>query len=233
MDADHVKAVARTALRSCSVFRGLPSDVVEQLAQIANREHYDEPTLIIERGVPAVSLRYIVAGHIVGKTHDPDGHEVELIPYGIGQWITWLGTFTNGPMVQDYWSSANATFIAFPNERLLELTSPYPVIFRHILDEVGQRFRTALDWIWTTNLSVTEVRVARHLLILCREFESSPRMEIAVSQDSLARTLGLSRQTLSRLLKELEQRGFLEIGYRTLKILDSNGLRAFAWGPLP
>jgi CRP-like cAMP-binding protein len=232
MDADQVRAIARTALHSCPVFRILPKEVIEQLAQIAGQEHYDEPTLIMERGKRATSLRYTVAGHMVGKTHDPDGHEVELIPYGVGQWMTWLGTFSGGPMVQDYWASAGATFIAFPNERLLEITNPYPIIYRPMLDEVGQRFRTALDWIWTTNLSVTEVRAARHLLILCHEFEPSPRMEIAVSQDSLARTLGLSRQTLSRLLKGLEERGFLEIGYRTLRIIDLDGLRAFARDPL-
>jgi CRP-like cAMP-binding protein len=48
---------------------------------------------------------------------------------------------------------------------------------------------------------------------------------LALSQDELAQLTGLSRQTVNRLLKELEEAGLVELGSRTIRVLDPSRLR--------
>lgn len=230
MDSHQVVALARNALASSTVFRSLPEQIIDALAAKARWEAFETPNLVMKRGEVAKDLRYVVSGYLIGRSSAPDGRDTELIPFGVGQWMTWLGTFTPGPLVQNYWSSPHACFIAFPNSDVLDLTKGFASIYPPMLEEVGHRFRMALDWIWTSNLDRSELRAARHLLVL----RGAGRSTVTVPQSALARTLGTSRQTLSRLLKGLEEKGLIEVGYRTISIVDMKRLRQFAQedGPL-
>ena len=49
-----------------------------------------------------------------------------------------------------------------------------------------------------------------------------------VSQAELARSAGLSRQALSGMLRRLQQRGLIEIGFRRIVVRDEDALRRAA-----
>lgn len=67
-----------------------------------------------------------------------------------------------------------------------------------------------------------QARVCRRLLAL-----SENRKEVRVTQDDLAKTLGIARPTLSRCLKDLEERAALRAEYGQLTILDKSILHSF------
>ena len=48
-----------------------------------------------------------------------------------------------------------------------------------------------------------------------------------VTQERLAQTLNISRQTLSLHLQELQQKKILTVGYGRIEILDIEGLRKY------
>lgn len=231
MDARRTLAIAQTALENSPVFQKLPGDVLAKLAGTGRYEYFRQPTLIQAEGEMAGHLRYVISGHIIAKASSRDGSEAELIPITTGQWSSWIGTYGKDPMVQNYWSSADASFIAFPSDQVRKLTLQHSLIFPPMLDEIGGRFRTVLKWIWNTSLNKNEVMMARHLLLISGAAAGETNVSIISSQDSLARMLGLSRQTLSRHLKALEEHGLIAIGYRTLTIRSVQALREFAGHP--
>jgi CRP-like cAMP-binding protein len=52
--------------------------------------------------------------------------------------------------------------------------------------------------------------------------------ELAVSQEQIARMLGLSRQTTNQILQELQQAGWLQLRRGKLEVLDLAALKAAA-----
>jgi CRP-like cAMP-binding protein len=55
------------------------------------------------------------------------------------------------------------------------------------------------------------------------------RRELDVSQEQLARMLGLSRQTTNQILQELQQAGCLQLRRGKMEVLDRQGLRDAGW----
>ena len=51
---------------------------------------------------------------------------------------------------------------------------------------------------------------------------------IAVSQEDLAHLAGVSRSIVSRVLHKLEREGLVRVDYRSIRLLDPNGLRRFS-----
>jgi DNA-binding transcriptional ArsR family regulator len=50
---------------------------------------------------------------------------------------------------------------------------------------------------------------------------SSGGVSLAVSQSDLARMIGVSRQTLNALLAKLGQAGLIDVGFRSIRVLDA------------
>ena len=57
-----------------------------------------------------------------------------------------------------------------------------------------------------------------------------PRTEdsITVSQEGLAALAGVSRSIVSQVLRKLQRQGLVQVDYRSIKLLDPNGLRRFS-----
>ena len=219
---------ARAALMSNSVFSSLPEEALDRLAAFARRETYDRPTLLVRGGEHITVLRYVVKGHIVARASREGGEAAELIPIYPGQFATWIGTFAEKPVLQDYWTSSKAEFIAFPNDKVLETADRFPMIYKVLLGEVAGRFQTVLKWVWNTSLSDGPARLGAQLLLYAAAASDDSNIEILASQESLARTLGWSRQTLNRQLRALEAEGLVEISYRQILITDRQALAVFA-----
>ncbi|MEZ5800032.1 MAG: helix-turn-helix domain-containing protein [Nitratireductor sp.] len=122
------------------------------------------------------------------------------------------------------WSSAGASFLAFPATALRQCVASNPEALMRIILEVGNSLRLLIGWSLVSNLFLPEQRLAYALLAI-----SSPR-EMEITQEQLG-AIGLgSRQRVSRLLHSLEARGLVTTGYRSVSITDPDKLGAFAFG---
>jgi CRP-like cAMP-binding protein len=76
-----------------------------------------------------------------------------------------------------------------------------------------------------------ELRVAQRLLTFIGLYGDDRRVFTDVSQGDLATMCGLSRQTLNKVLKDLQDAGAITTGYRRIEILDVDALRSIAFRP--
>lgn len=56
------------------------------------------------------------------------------------------------------------------------------------------------------------------------------RAQVTITQDELATMVTLSRASLVQVLRRFEQRGLIEQGYRTMRVMDEAGLEAVESG---
>ena len=77
----------------------------------------------------------------------------------------------------------------------------------------------------------TEHRVASRLALLAEKTGAKPPLAIAVTQSDLAEMCGLTRPSVSQVLKKLEDLGLIQTGYRRIEVADLTGLLAFCAEP--
>lgn len=140
---------------------------------------------------------------------------------GEGAVIGDIAMFQNRP----YLSSAKA--ITPVNAFKLDRTRLIPVLLEHP--------RVAMRWLIAglTQLEATQRRVIRLMHRTVRQQvaellldESDDFGEVQLSQASLATLLGASRQSVNEALAGLRDEGFVEIGYRVVRVIDRTGLVA-------
>lgn len=68
-------------------------------------------------------------------------------------------------------------------------------------------------------------RLAELLLLQRPLVPQGGPVTLKVSQVNLAAMIGVSRQTLNKLLKQLEKRGLIEIAFRSIRVMDPERLR--------
>ena len=83
------------------------------------------------------------------------------------------------------------------------------------------------DVVFFNNLLSGIKKVGRALLYHNAVSSFKDSTIINVTQERLAQTLNISRQTLSLHLKELQQQKLIEVGYGRLTILNIEGLRKY------
>ena len=66
------------------MFRGLPKQTIDALAELAHRRHFEKGALIFSQGDPGDALYGIASGKIRILTSDDNGHEVFLNLLGPG-----------------------------------------------------------------------------------------------------------------------------------------------------
>lgn len=97
---------------------------------------------------------------------------------------------------------------------------------------VCEQYRKAMDYIVTTMSLPLPVRLAQRLVGLRhahgRENGDGMIIDLHLSQESLAETVGVSRQSLNRALKAMEAKGIVSVGYSSLTIRDAVALETLA-----
>lgn len=128
-------------------------------------------------------------------------------------------------MFQDrpYLSSAKA--LSPVNAFKLDRTRLMPVLLEHP--------RVALRWLISglTQLEATQRRVLRLMHRTVKEQvaemlldEADAYGEVELSQASLATLLGASRQSVNEALADLRESGYVETGYRMIRVVDRDGI---------
>jgi CRP-like cAMP-binding protein len=123
--------------------------------------------------------------------------------------------------------TAPSELIIITREHFLDLLKREPELVTHVIQLLCQRIR------WTSGLaeesallSVPE-RMARRLLSLGQHHgHATPNgLELSISQEEVARFLGLTRQAVNQYLQNWKSQGWLTLGRGKIVIINEHALR--------
>jgi CRP/FNR family transcriptional regulator, cyclic AMP receptor protein len=217
-----------------AVFGQLEAPQRASLAHSAQIEHYEVPTLLNAAGHPLGMMRRVLEGHIEIIARHVDGEEVALGDVGPGGWGTWVACLAASPPEHDFYSSADARFLALPSAVVRQVFQNQPALYPLVIAEIGVQLRQLMAWAGDSALLAPEQRMAKliHLLANAHRIDGATG-KLKVTQNRLARMARCSRQSANLLLRSLERRGLIAIGYGQFDILDMAALRAFIGAELP
>lgn len=165
-------------------------------------------------------LAFVRFGLVQGAWHHSTlapQHRAAAVVAGDGRWIG-LDALKFGENLFRYTALAPTRAHVVPLADLMQ-GAPAPVVF-DVLESVSLA--------WCTSASLLSLSAApldlRVLLLLFDVSRLHPRPDLDLPQRVVAELVGVSRQALNPVLKDLERRGLIELGYSQIVVRDPTRL---------
>ncbi|WP_164078332.1 Crp/Fnr family transcriptional regulator [Alteromonas facilis] len=171
----------------------------------------------------------VLDGRIKVSNLHSSGKQMVLAYLDSGSWFGEISMFDGLGRSHDA-HAEQTTRLAFISRadfhRLLRLN---PDAYQFFTQLLCQRLRTTFNFIDASASLTLKQQLAKRLVLLSSNFGQrlvgTDNCEITASQETLAMMINSSRQTVNRLLKEMEQQGFLRTHYGRITLLDLTGLK--------
>lgn len=212
----------RKLLLQCPVLSGLPEEGINDAVQIVRTRHFDEKALICSKGDKQSSLMVIAKGDVRVNSISAKGKEVTLMILVTGSWFG-DNVFSPGtPRIFGATAHSDVTLLELPGEKFRQLLAKYPQSYPVILDLLSRRLWSAISVIEDDAIRGIEERIGRRLLLLAayqtNQAISANPCVVRVTREHIANMMGLTRQSVHKVLKKMEGLGILNLSYGSITI---------------
>jgi CRP-like cAMP-binding protein len=228
MDPDAHPLIFRL-LKQGGWFGGLPAALQRLILQESTVRTYRKGQVIVREGEPTKGMFAVLEGRIRGVRAVGDGGEVLLHVGEAGFWFGYYSLFHRRPSVGSIVADTQVRVLHLPPARFERIVADEPRYYREFadlaLEHYAMLFKYVVDLPGLRPEDRLRVRLADIAAVRRRDRPSHGPVSVNVSQSDLASMLGVSRQTLSALLGQLQTRGLIEVGFRSIRVLDEARLR--------
>lgn len=184
---------------------------------------YPAKYVMINAGEPAESLFYIIQGSVSVFVKDEDGKEMLLTNLGQGEFIGELLLFEENTPTRTAWvrTRGNSEIAEISYKKYKQLVHLNPDILMHLAAQMARRLRMTSRQV--TNLAFLDVtgRIAQTLLNLAKLPDAMTHpsgMQIKITRQEIGQMVGCSRETVGRVLKQLEDEGLISAHGKTIVV---------------
>ncbi len=223
------EAKADLLVRS-ELFSGLESEQLLTLGGLASHRRYDRGEVLFRQDTPAAGLHVVTRGRVEVFRSGGDGARRLLHLFGPYEVVGEVPAFEGGPFPA---TAAAATPVAealfLPRDQFLTVGAERPEILLRMLATLSVRLRRFVGRIESLSSRTAPARLATRLLELAWEQgvtgKAGGTVNLPSSKADLARTLGMTPETLSRLLRRWRDEGFIDVKGRQVSIRDAERLQ--------
>lgn len=215
----------RRYLLGNALFRDLPGDALEEVLDFSRVRRVRDRTLIHARGDTPDGMFSVISGCVRACLSSGGGREALLAVMEPGAWFGESSLFDGLPRAYDAVAQGDCELLFVPRSGMESLLERRPQVYRNIVRLLCQRIRLSLILLETNALLPLEGRLAQRLLLLSGMEDGQVNPDVRLSQEDLSQMLGMTRQSISRVLKLWEKEGIIERHYRGVRILDFPALR--------
>ena len=213
--------VSMLLLRNVPLFSALPEQQLVLLTSAVSRRSFTRGTTIISAGDVTESLYVVVSGRLKVMMSDDEGREVILAILGPNEFFGEMGLIDDHPR--------SATVVAIEACELLTLSKRD---FKSCLAEnfemamtvmrgLVKRLREADQKIGSLALMDVYGRVARLLLEMAETVNGQKVVTKKLAKQDIAKMIGASREMVSRVMKDLQSGGFIEVRPGSILLRDT------------
>ncbi len=172
----------------------------------------------------AAEAFYVVrSGCIAIVLSTPDGRELVINEMGPGDYFGELAIVTDQPRSTGAVAREASEVIAISREAFLAALESEPKLMRQVLQTTAQRLRHSSERESALAFLDAAARLARILLQLDRQ--SSADGFVTIAQEELAQYVGLTRQTVAKILGQWRRAGWVITGRGKIMLLNRAALR--------
>lgn len=207
-------------LKNIPLFSSFSDAQLGALLNYAQFRKYPRGTYIVRTGEETDALYIILSGRVKVLIPNEEGREVILTTMGPNEFFGEMG------MLDDQPRSASVEAVE-PCEMLRISKAGFMDTLRNnfdaamlIIRNLVRHLREADRKIESLALIDVSGRVARLLMELAEEVDGKWVVQRAPPKQEIARMIGASREMVSRVVKDLQRRGFIQAEGRKIVVLD-------------
>ncbi len=204
---------------------GLSEEVNALLLGGSHRRELKSGEQLFAYGSAPNAMFGLLSGSVRVSVTSRSGNEFVLSLLEPGHWFGEVSLFDELPRAYEARAASDSTIAILPAAAFKEIIEKHPEVHLTLTRLICHRLRLALTWIDDAVLMPMSTRLAKHIFVLLQSGSASGTQRvIPLTQEDLASKLGVSRQSVSRLLKLWEKDGVVSVDYGRITVLDMAAL---------
>lgn len=202
---------------------GLPSDIWHSFASARSVIRCPEGYLIYLQQTEANCFYYLKSGKVKSFIQSENGNERVLNVYQEGCLFGEASFFDELPRVSSAVALTHCEIVPIDREMVRAEIAKDPELAMAMLKYLARTVRIMSSQVDDMAFRPADWRVARYLLSLAPGADGA----VSCTQDEIADSISASRVTVSRVLRDFTERGWLTTGYRCVYLTDKDALENF------
>ena len=199
-------------------FKSTP-EIREKLKKYGITKKFSEDDIILNENAYIKAIPIVINGSIKVMRTDEDGREILLyyIRPGESCIMSFLGGIHNDTSKVIAIAEEPTEILFIPIDKVNELIREYPEWLDYIFRLYHRRFEELLEVVNAVAFKKIDERL---LAFIKKKSEMTNNKVINVTHEQLANELGTVRVVISRLLKQMEEEGLVELGRNKITLVN-------------
>jgi CRP/FNR family cyclic AMP-dependent transcriptional regulator len=213
--------VSTAVLRSVPLFASFSEEPLRMLTTVVTRRSVTRSTIIMAAGDPTDSLYIVLSGRLKVMMSDEDGKEVILSILGPGEFFGEMGLIDDAPRSASVVAIEACELLAINRRDFKKCLAENFEMAMAVMRGLVRRLREADRKIGSLALLDVYGRVARLLLDMSETVDGQKMVTKRLPKQDIAKMIGASREMVSRVMKDLQMGGYIEMRGSTIVLRDT------------
>jgi CRP/FNR family cyclic AMP-dependent transcriptional regulator len=213
--------VSPAVLKAVPLFSSLPEEQLRMLTTMVSRRSASRGTTIMAGGDATDSLYIVLSGRLKVMMSDSDGKEVILTILGPGEFFGEMGLIDDEPRSASVVTIEPCELLYIAKRDFKKCIADHHDMAMEVMRSLVRRLREADRKIGSLALLDVYGRVARLLLDMAENVNGEKIVTKRLPKQDIAKMIGASREMVSRVMKDLQTGGFIEMRGSTIVLRDT------------
>lgn len=217
-------------LRKVSFFSELNTEILEEVSKFMRERFYPKGTIIFLEGEPGSAVYFIKSGQVKISKLSESGKEIIVAILGEGDFFAESTLFrkrSTYPATAEVIEDAVVGMVS--NKDLEDLVLKNPEMALEVIRALTSKLMTIQDRIKQLGSNDAVERTIQVLVTLAnghgRKTAQGIELCVKITRQDLAGLVGVTRETISRILSKLNQAKIIDISGKNIIIKDLEGLK--------
>ena len=214
-------------LSHCPLFKGVtPEELKVLFADLFFQvRRYEAGDLIASSGEEVRSLSIVLLGSVRGEMGDIDGKTIKIEDIEAPRPLAVAFLFGNAAYYPVHIvANESVELLSIPKEEVVKLLQNNSLILNRFMDNISSRAQFLSEKLHFLSFQSLKGKLAHYLL----ELSKGREVEVVLpkTQEELAVVMGVTRPSLGRALRELNDQQLIDSRAKSIRILDAKRLAA-------
>ncbi|TNE40250.1 MAG: Crp/Fnr family transcriptional regulator [Alphaproteobacteria bacterium] len=202
----------------------LSADLMNRILSAGVTRRFADGQMIQQRGDKSNTMCFVKSGVLIAGNLGMDGALLASAILYPGEHFGDFTLFGGVPRTQNIWTQGETEIVEVPGARFLAIMDQEPAIARALLTISTLRNFELVELLDMHRRLPLPARISRLLLTAADPDSQSETIECR--QEDLAFMLGVSRVSIGKALKKLQDEGLIEMGFGRIHLPDVQRYRA-------
>src|SRR6195256_4625636 len=213
--------VSTAVLKAVPLFSSFPEEQLRMLTSVVARKSIPRSTTVMAGGDATDSLYIVLSGRLKVMMSDAEGKEVILTILGPGEFFGEMGLIDDSPRSASVVAMESCELLSVAKRDFKKCLAENFEMAMAVMRGLVRRLREADRKIGSLALLDVYGRVGRVLPDMSENVDGEKIVTKRLPKQDIAKMIGASREMVSRVMKDLQTGGYIEMRGSTIVLRDT------------